>query len=76
MHPIGKYPKHIIDPATAENMMLNNSPMHIYINCPCGTRLRRWNYAHHCSFPKHKAWVAIMPQPTKIKSWSSLEKKN
>ncbi|KAG6961464.1 hypothetical protein JG687_00007700 [Phytophthora cactorum] len=47
----------------AKEMMTNifKALLHEDIRCPCGKKMKRWNYAHHCTFPKHKAWVSTMP---------------
>jgi hypothetical protein len=41
------------------------------VHCPCGTTVKRYNYAHHCSFPKHKAWSRLMPSPERLPDWTT-----
>jgi len=68
-----KFKHHITDSKEAEKMMkkIFKSQLHEEITCPCGKIMIRWNFAHHCSYPKHKFWVGTMPKPETIKSWSS-----
>jgi hypothetical protein len=50
------------DPEQAEEMLSTILKTNLYtkVHCPCGTDVMRWNYAHHCKFPKHKAWLLTM----------------
>ncbi|GMF41253.1 unnamed protein product [Phytophthora lilii] len=71
VHPISKYREPEMNVDTAEEMIMTifDSDNHEEILCPCGKATKRWNYAHHCSFPKHKTWVKMMPEPKTIRSW-------
>jgi hypothetical protein len=70
-HPITKYPSSVFDIDRAEEMVMAifDSDNHEESLCPCGKAIKRWNYAHHCSFPKHNAWVMMIPEPKIIRSW-------
>jgi hypothetical protein len=70
-HPLAKYPASVDDLSKAESMMEHIFRAEAFepVSCPCGKTIIKWNYAHHCSFPKHKAWSKLMPEPKKIKSW-------
>jgi hypothetical protein len=71
LHPVSKYPIAVMDLAKAETMMkiIFVAEISEKVSCPCGSSMIRWNYAHHCSFPKHKAWSDLMPEPKTLKSW-------
>ena len=72
-HPIDKFKPHITNNSIAEGKMkkIFNSRLEDTVDCPCGTTTRRWNYAHHCQFPKHKAWMKTMPKPVIVRSWTT-----
>jgi hypothetical protein len=72
LHPVAKFKQHVLDPKLAEEMMkvVITSGLKDIVHCPCGSTPRKWNYIHHCSFPKHTAWVKMMPEPEEIGCWS------
>ncbi len=78
LHPLSKFYESVDDPVLAEEMMkaIIVSELSDEIMCPCGKKMKTWNYAKHCTWPKHKAWMKTMPPPKTIRGlywlWSEL----
>lgn len=73
-HPLEKYKPHLTDPELCEKIidkLIHMTPDETSIECPCGTILKRWNFAHHCKFPKHITWTKTMPELKTIKQWGA-----
>jgi hypothetical protein len=72
-HPTHKFPEAVSEVAEAEKMMtvIFRAQLHKDVVCPCGKAMKRWNYAHHCTYPKHKAWVLSMPESNNGHLWAT-----
>lgn len=68
-----KFRPHDTDIIQAELSILTilEQPIDTDVRCPCGTVTKRWNYAHHCNFPKHKKWASIIGKPKTLRQWGS-----
>ena len=65
LHPISKYKEYESEVEKSVGMIndIKRAPGGQEVQCPCGSIVKRWNFAHHCSFPKHKAWIKLLPEP-------------